>query len=164
MLYLGKLTEKTTRTAQAEGTGITYLVSCLGISSKIFQVNPADCWDQCYTDSKVLRVDWDGILAATQGKVRCLPCCSGPCPTLRSMMISCAQQHWGAFLGSGEVVPCLFADEMQIFKWAKTFPPGPGGWAGPALSGAAQAAGGLTWLESHSRDCCVTCSFLHALC
>lgn len=64
MLYLGKLTEKTTRTAQAEGTGITYLVSCLGISSKIFQVNPADCWDQCYTDSKVLHVDWDGILDA----------------------------------------------------------------------------------------------------
>lgn len=93
MLYLGKLTEKTTRTAQAEGTGITYLVSCLGISSKIFQVNPADCWDQCYTDSKVLRVDWDGILAATQGKVRCLPCCSGPCPTC----------PWLGFCGAPEV-------------------------------------------------------------
>lgn len=57
-----------------------YLVSYLDIIRNIFQVSPVDCWDQCYTDGKVLHVGWDGILVAAQGKIRCLPCCSWPCP------------------------------------------------------------------------------------
>lgn len=183
MLYLGKWTEKTTHTALAEGTRIMCF-SYLDIGRNIFQVSPVDCWDQCYTDSEV---DWDGILAAAMGKVRCPPCCSWPCPHV---------------LGSGSVVvlwspragtplplshskecgdPVCSAAPRGDFRvrescsllilWqnadlqvGKNLPSRAGRVGRPSPFRGSSGCWGLTWLGSLSRDCCVTRSFLLALC
>lgn len=185
MLYLGKWTEKSHShsSSRKHRNRVFYSLSATWIILGIFS-KPAQRIagiSVALTAKCSMWTGMDGILAAARGRGDAFPAAPGLAPLVlgsgsmvvlwsprtehpshrpapSSAVILCAQQHQGAFLGSGKVVSSSFSDKMQIFKWAKTFP------AGPALWGAAQAAGWLTWLESHSRDPCVSRSFFLALC